>query len=99
VASLYWPGDGVVKAWDHRTASGERLDVQAMTCAHKTLPFGTVLYLSRGDNHAEVRITDRGPFVRGRSLDCTPAVGKALHLDLGSVHVEPWPPLPKERPQ
>ena len=42
---------------------------------------------------------DHGPYRRGRALDCTPAVDKALHLDgLGSVRVEAYPPLPKARP-
>src|ERR1700691_3061989 len=101
VASTYWPGDGVVAKNDYSTSSGERYDRNAMTCAaHDDVPLGTRLYLRHGRCAAEITVNDRGPFVRGRSLDCTPAVGKALCLDgLGSVHVDPWPPLPRPRPE
>jgi hypothetical protein len=52
-----------------------------------------------GRNNIDVTINDHGPYRKGRALDCTPAVDKALHLDgLGSVRVEPYPPLPKARP-
>src|SRR5690242_3063326 len=45
------------------------------------------------------RYDQSAPRCRGRALDCTPAVDKALHLGgLGSVRVEPYPPLPKTRP-
>ncbi len=68
IASFYGP------EWHGRlTANGERLDIHAMTAAHKTLPFGTrvkVTNLSNGKSII-VRINDRGPFVRGRIIDLT----------------------------
>lgn len=99
VASIYWPGDGIVSKNDYDTSSGQRYDPNAFTCAaHEGVLLGTKLTLYFGRNSAVVTINDRGPFVRGRSLDCTPAVDKALHLDgLGRVRVEPWPPLPRPR--
>ncbi|MBQ7471229.1 MAG: septal ring lytic transglycosylase RlpA family protein [Prevotella sp.] len=54
-----------------RTASGERLHHDSLTCAHRTYPFGTMLRVSNPANGKEVivRVTDRGPFVRGRIID------------------------------
>lgn len=63
-----------------RTASGERFNTQAMTAAHKTLPFGTqvrVKSLSTG-KEVVVRINDRGPFIKGRIIDLSNAAAKAL---------------------
>lgn len=99
LASIYAPGDGVVPPRHFETSSGRRYNPQALTCAHKTLPFGTRLLLYHGRNIAEIIVTDRGPYRGGRVLDCTPAVDRALHLGgLGRVKVEPYPPLPRERP-
>ena len=99
IASIYWPGDGTVPKNFFGTSSGERYDARAMKCASIDHGLGERRYLSLGRNHAEVIINDRGPFVKGRKLDCTPAVNEALHLDgLGSVRDEPWPPLPTPRP-
>jgi rare lipoprotein A len=96
VCSIYAPGDSGFA----RTPTGHRNDPKAFTCAHKTLPFGTRLILSRGRNKAEVVINDRGPFVRGRTLDCMPAVAKVLHFGgLGTVRVDHFPPLPQQRPE
>lgn len=55
------------------TANGEVFDWFAMTAAHKTLPFGTVVKVNNLDNgkSVEVRINDRGPYVHGRNLDLT----------------------------
>ena len=63
-----------------RTASGEVYDMSQMTAAHRTLPFGTrVLVENRLDGRtAEVRITDRGPFVDDRILDLSAAAARAL---------------------
>jgi rare lipoprotein A len=63
-----------------KTANGERVRPSDMTAAHKTLPFGTrvkVVNLKNGKS-VTVRINDRGPFVRGRVIDLTPAGAKAL---------------------
>ena len=96
VASIYAPGDSGFRY----NALGHRNNPKALTCAHRSLPFGTRLLLHHGRNAAEVLINDRGPFKKGRSLDCMPAVDRALHLDgLGHVRIEFWPPLPKQRPE
>lgn len=96
VASIYAPGDS---GFDYNSM-GHHNNPAALTCAHRSLPFGTRLVLHHGSNSVEVVINDRGPFKAGRTLDCMPAVNKALHLDgLGRVRVEFYPPLPKQRPE
>jgi len=71
IASVYSGG---------RTASGERLVSSALTAAHRTLPFGTMVRVTnpRNGQTVVVRINDRGPFVRGRIIDVTPAAARAL---------------------
>ena len=99
VASIYYPGDGVVAKNEYQTSSGQRYDQSAPKCAALKWPLGTKLHLVHGRNNIDVTINDHGPYRKGRELDCTPAVDKALHLGgLGSVRVEPYPPLPKARP-
>jgi rare lipoprotein A len=99
LASIYYPGDGIVAKDNYQTSSGERYDQSAPKCAALQWPLGTMLHLVHGRNNIDVTINDSGPYRRGRALDCTPAVDKALHLGgLGSVRVEPYPPLPKARP-
>lgn len=67
-----------------RTASGERFNPHGMTAAHKTLPFGTKLRVClRGC--VVVRINDRGPYIRGRSLDLSR--GAAAQIGLVSAGV------------
>jgi rare lipoprotein A len=68
---------------DHRTASGETMNPGAMTAAHRTLPFGTEVTVFNHSNgrSAVVRINDRGPFVRGRVIDLSPAAARALGVD------------------
>lgn len=63
-----------------RTANGERVSPRALTAAHKTLPFGTRVRVTnrRNGRSVIVRINDRGPFVRGRIIDLTPAAARAL---------------------
>ena len=62
------------------TASGPRYDMWAMTAAHRTLPFGTVVRVTNLDSkrQAEVTINDRGPFVAGRILDLSRRAAEAL---------------------
>src|SRR5215467_2408904 len=99
LASIYYPGDGIVGKNNYQTSSGERYDQSAPKCAALQWSLGTMLPLVHGRNNIDVTINDHGPYRRGRALDCTPAVDKALHLGgLGSVRVEPYPPLPKSRP-
>ena len=98
LASIYYPGDGIVAKNNYQTSSGERYDQSAHKCAALQWPLGTMLHLVHGRNNIDVTINDYGPYRSGRALDCTPAVDKALHLGgLGSVRVEPYPPLPKAR--
>jgi rare lipoprotein A (peptidoglycan hydrolase) len=60
-----------------RTASGAVLNCGAMTAAHRTLPFGTVLTVQKGGRSIQVTVTDRGPFT-GAFLDLSPAAASAL---------------------
>ncbi len=63
-----------------RAASGEVYDMNQMTAAHRTLPFGTWLAVENLDNHrtVEVRVNDRGPFVDERILDLSRAAAQVL---------------------
>lgn len=70
VASWYMHGT--------RTASGERFDMNGLTAAHKTLPFGTRLRLTHNNKSIIVRINDRGPFLKGRQLDLSRGAAKAI---------------------
>ena len=75
-----------------RTASGERAQPNGLTAAHRTLPFGTRVRVTNNRNGRSVvvRINDRGPFVRGRVIDLTPAAAQALGFSgLASVSVRP----------
>lgn len=70
-----------------RTASGEVYDMHEMTAAHRTLAFGTMVRVERRDTGADVkvRITDRGPFVKGRIIDLSFAAAKKIGLDRDGV--------------
>jgi len=63
-----------------RTASGERANPNAMTAAHRTLPFGTKVRVTnrRNGRSVVVRINDRGPFIRGRIIDLSRAAANRL---------------------
>jgi len=63
-----------------KTASGQRFNQNAMTCAHRSLPFGTRLKVTHGDRSVVVTVNDRGPFVRGRVLDLSTAAARAVGL-------------------
>ncbi len=64
------------------TASGEKFNMYAMTCAHKEFPFGTRLGVTNVKNNKSVVVTvnDRGPFVHGRDLDLSYAAAKEIGL-------------------
>ena len=66
-----------------RTASGERFNPSAMTAAHRTLRFGTRVRVtnSRNGRSVVVRINDRGPFVKGRSIDLSSGAARAIGMD------------------
>lgn len=83
VASTYGNESG------HQTASGQRFNENAMTCAHRSLPFGTKLRVSHGGRSVVVTVNDRGPFVRGRVLDLSTGAARAIGLSgLGQVTAE-----------
>jgi len=65
-----------------RTANGERFNMRAMTAAHRTLPFGTRVRVTNPSNGraVTVRINDRGPFIRGRSIDLSRAAAEKLGM-------------------
>lgn len=77
IASVYGNGDGYA---GRKTASGERMNPAALTAAHRTLPFGTHVRVHNRKNGKSVvvRISDRGPFIRGRVIDLSPAAARAL---------------------
>jgi rare lipoprotein A len=71
-----------------RTANGERAQPSGLTAAHRSLPFGTRVRVTNKSNGRSVvvRINDRGPFVRGRIIDLTPAAARVLGFN-GLAHV------------
>jgi len=80
IASMYGTkGDGYA---GRRTANGERMNAGALTAAHKTLPFGTMVRVTnnRTQKSVVVRINDRGPFVRGRVIDLSAAGARAIGM-------------------
>ena len=85
VASVYSTESG------SRTASGARLNPGALTAAHRSFPFGSRVRVTNRSNGRSVVVTvnDRGPFVRGRIIDVTPAGAQALGFSgLAPVTVE-----------
>src|SRR5664279_2139340 len=62
------------------TASGEPLNPRAMTCAHRTLPFGSVVRVTDIANgkHVSLKVNDRGPYVKGRILDLSEGAAREL---------------------
>jgi len=74
---------GIASVYSYKsghTASGEHSHASGMTAAHRSLPFGTKVRVTnrRNGQSVVVRINDRGPFVRGRVIDVTPAAAHAL---------------------
>ena len=72
------------------TANGETFDMNAMTCAHKTLPFGTMLLVTNLDNERDVtvRVNDRGPYVSGRIIDLSKGAARSLDMiESGTANV------------
>ena len=66
----------------NKTASGERYDKNELTAAHPWLPFGTRLLVTNLKNGrtVEVRVNDRGPFIKGRIIDLSRAAAKELKM-------------------
>ena len=82
VASYYGKG-----FHGRRTASGEVYNQYAMTCSHKTLPFQTLLKVTNPKNgkNVIVRVTDRGPFKRGRDIDLSFGAAKEIGMIAAGV--------------
>lgn len=77
-----WYGE---KFRGRKTASGERFNPDLMTAAHRTLPFGSVVRVIRADGEfdndgVELRINDRGPFIKGRIVDVSTIAAKKLGI-------------------
>ena len=80
-----------------QTASGERLHHDSLTCAHRTYPFGTLLKVTNPANGKEVivRVTDRGPYVKGRIIDLSVRAARELGIiaqGIAPVTVERYDP-------
>jgi rare lipoprotein A len=74
-----------------KTASGERYDMHALTAAHRTLPFGTIVRVTSAASgkSVQVRINDRGPFIADRIIDLSYAAAKAIGmLSVGQVRID-----------
>jgi rare lipoprotein A len=80
IASVYAIGDASQPGTI--TASGIPLDDNALTAAHKSLPFGTKVQVTnkKNGNSVTVKITDRGPYVKNRCIDVTKAAARALGI-------------------
>lgn len=88
IASWYGPG-----FHGRRTASGERFDMNAMTAAHRNLPFGTRVRVRSLETGREVvvRINDRGPARQDRAIDLSRAAARALGIERQGVsRVQIW---------
>lgn len=80
-----------------KMANGRRYNRNALTCAHKTLPFGTMLRVTNMNNGQEVivEVTDRGPYVKGRVIDLSYQAAKELGMigaGVSRVQIEILPP-------
>lgn len=77
LASWYGP-----RFHGRRTASGEKYDMHQLTAAHPTLPFGTIVRVRSLVNGrtVDVRINDRGPFIKKRVIDLSRGAAQALGL-------------------
>jgi rare lipoprotein A len=98
IASIYGGSDGYC---NKPTASGERFDCSAMTAAMRApVPFGTMVRVTYQGRSVIVRINDRGPFVRGRIIDLSPAAARRIGLPgVGQVQLEmlqQYPYAPKK---
>lgn len=89
IASTYGYNKGRGDSSTQRLACGGRLNVSAMTAAHRSLPCGTKVRVTnkRNGKSAIVTIRDRGPFVGNRLLDLSPAAASAIGMRYGLVPV------------
>jgi rare lipoprotein A len=72
-----------------RSASGELINFKSLVAAHRTLRFGTQVRVTnrRNGKSVVVRIIDRGPFIRGRVIDLSPAAAREIGLGWGIAPV------------
>lgn len=85
-ASFYGPGFN-----GRKCANGQVFDMNKLTCAHKTLPFGTMLKVTNLKNGKStiVEVTDRGPYVRGRIIDLSKSAAEKIDMiKAGVANVE-----------
>jgi rare lipoprotein A len=76
-----------------KTANGEIFDMHSLTCAHRELPFGTILRVINPDNRIflDVRVNDRGPFIEGRDLDLSQGAAEQIGMlkeGVKELHIE-----------
>lgn len=85
IATWYGPG-----FHGKRTASGEIYDMEGLTAAHKTFPFGTKLRVTnpKDGRSVELVVNDRGPFVAGREIDLSRGASRAIGVSYGEVIIE-----------
>lgn len=86
-----------------KTANGETFNMNEMTAAHRTLPFGTWVRVTNMRNGKDVivRINDRGPFIKGRVIDLSKQAAKEIGLmkaGTANVRVEAIDPSSEEHP-
>jgi len=84
-----------------QTSSGEVYDMYQLTCAHQTLPLGTMVMVTNLENgkSVELKVNDRGPFVKGRIIDVSYAAAKMLDMSekgTAMVKVEVFGPVIEE---
>jgi rare lipoprotein A len=101
LAAAWWPRvvlaaeHGLASVYSYRggkTASGAASHSEGLTAAHRSLPFGSKVRVTnhRNGRSVVVRINDRGPFIRGRIIDITPAAARELGFSgLAMVSLEP----------
>lgn len=75
-----------------KMSNGERFDQDKYTCAHRTLPFGTLIKVKnlKNDKEVVVEVTDRGPFSKGRLIDISKAAAKEIEMiaqGIGTVQI------------
>ena len=82
-----WTQEGIASWYGapyhgRKTASGEVYNMYQMTAAHQSLPFGVVVEVRNKTNaqKVEVRVNDRGPFVKGRIIDLSRAAAEAISM-------------------
>jgi rare lipoprotein A len=86
------------RATGMRTAGGDKIHHDSLTCAHRSYPFGTLLQVTNPANGRVVivRVNDRGPFVNGRIIDLSWRAAKELDIlsqGVAAVEIEPLEPM------